>query len=354
LKQIVSELRRRCQGAAAVRMSIRRIRVSSTDFRQLLTASEKERAERLFRAAVTAFCSLIRPSRRDIDQLEELALSLFDMVSADAKRFIAAALSESPYAPQALVLRLANEHVDIAAPILVRSAALSDFDLMTLISRHGAPHARAIAQRAALSPSVRRFADDNLAARKEMPEMPLHVATHRPPTASEEPPTAEETRRKLRAMMRPAGSRARFENRSGKIFDENAGFHHYERLRSTALTGVPVFFQTALADALDIEFGRARSLTETGSYYYLMVALKALGLDEAQAFLLTAAAFPSHFTHPETIRLFLERYRQLHRDAAIEKVGYWKVDSFSVVSARTARERTGDNAAIPDASLKAS
>ena len=81
-----------------------------------------------------------------------------------------------------------------------------------------------------------------------------------------------------------------------------------------------------------------------------------LSPDEAQAFLLTAAAFPSHFTHPETIRLFLERYRQLHRDAAIEKVGYWKVDSFSVVSARTARERTGDNAdtAIPDASLKAS
>jgi uncharacterized protein (DUF2336 family) len=157
-------------------------------------------------------------------------------------------------------------------------------------------------------------------------------------------------------MMRPAGSEARFENRAGKVFDESAGFRHYERLRSTALTGVPAFFQTALADALDIEFDRARSLTETGSYYYLMVALKALGLEEAQAFLLTAAAFPAHFAHPETIRLFLERYGQLHRDAAIEKVGYWKVDSYSVVSARTARRRTSDNAdiAIPaSVSLKA-
>ena len=338
-------------------MSIGRIRVSSTDFRQLLTASEKEKAERLFRAAVTAFCSLVRPSRRDVDQLDELTLSLFDMVSVDAKRFVAAALSESPYAPQALVLRLANEPVDIAAPVLVRSAALSNFDLVTLISRHGPAHARAIAQRSGLPAGIFHFANNSVTARKEMPEMPLHAETRKPAALSEDRPTAEETRRKLRAMMRPAGSLDRFENRSGKVFDESAGFRHYEKLRSTALTGVPAFFQTALADALDIEFERARALTETGSYYYLMVALKALGLDEAQAFLLTAAAFPSHFAHPETIRLFLERYSQLHRDAAIEKVGYWKVDSFSVVSARTARERSGDNAdiAIPTAaSLKAS
>ncbi|MDN5927178.1 MAG: hypothetical protein L0I29_08900 [Hyphomicrobiales bacterium] len=325
-------------------MSIRRIGVSSTDFRQLLTASEKDRAERLFRAAVTAFCSLVRPSRRDIDQLDELALALFDMVPADARRFVAAALSESPHAPQALTLRLANEPVDIAAPLLIRSTALSDFDLATLISRHGAAHARVIARRPSLSASIRRFAENSLVARKKMPETPPTAETRKPAAVGEKQATAEETRRKLQAMMRPAGSQARFENRSGKVFDESAGISHYEKLCSTALTGVPVFFQTALADALDVEFERARALTETGSYYYLLVALKALGLDEGQAFLLTAAAFPSHFAHPETIRLFLERYRQLHRDAAIEKVGYWKVDSFSVVSARTARERIGDNA----------
>jgi uncharacterized protein (DUF2336 family) len=333
--------------------------LSSTDFRQLPTAGESDKAERLFRAAVSAFCSLVRPSRRDMDQLDELALSLFDVVSADAKRFVAAALSESPHAPQALVLRLANEHVDIAAPLLVRSTALSNIDLVTLISRHGALHARAIAGRAGLPAKIRHLADSNFTAKEEMPQMPLPAVTRKRPAASEDRPalTAEEARRKLRTMMRPSGNHPRFENRSGKVFDESAGFRHYEQLRATALTGVPAFFQTALADALDIEFDRARSLTETGSYYYLMVALKALGLEEAQAFLLTAAVFPAHFAHPETIRLFLERYGQLHRDAAIEKVGYWKVDSFSVVSARTARQRSGDNSDIATpapASLKAS
>jgi uncharacterized protein (DUF2336 family) len=334
--------------------------VSSADFRHLPTAGEKEKAERLFRAAVSAFCSLVRPTRREIDQLEELALSLFDLVSADAKRFVAAALSETARPPQALVLRLANEPVDVAAPLLVRSTALSNVDLVTLISRHGAGHARAIAGRAGLPAKIRHMANSHFTAKEEKPQMPLPAEDRGLAIAGNERPahsTAEETRRKLRAMMRPSGGEARFENRSGKVFDESAGFRHYEKLRTTALTGVPAFFQTALADALDVEFDRARSLTETGSYYYLMVALKALGLEESQAFLLTAAVFPSHFAHPETIRLFLERYGQLHRDAAIEKVGYWKVDSFSVVSARTARQRLGDNSdmatSIP-VSLKAS
>ena len=39
------------------------------------------KAERLFRAAVTAFCSLTRPSRREIAQLEDLTLPLYDSVS---------------------------------------------------------------------------------------------------------------------------------------------------------------------------------------------------------------------------------------------------------------------------------
>ena len=55
--------------------------MSSSDFRQITIKSEAQKAERLFRAAVSAFCSLTRPSRREIAQLEDLALPLFDFVS---------------------------------------------------------------------------------------------------------------------------------------------------------------------------------------------------------------------------------------------------------------------------------
>ncbi len=331
------------------------------DFREIASSNEAEKPERLFRAAVSAFCALVRPSKREIAQLEELGLSLFDRVSIDAKRYVAAVLSEAPYAPAALVLRLCNEPIDVAAPLLIRSMALSNIDLVTLISRHGSSHARAIARRSELPRKIRHLAESHFTVAKEEPTpMPQPMPARMMPVESFVPQVTdatEELRSRLREMMRPAGGAVHFENRAGKVFDESAGFRHYERLRSTALTGVPAFFQTALADALNVEFAKARSLTETGSYYYLMVALRALDLDEAQAFLLTAAIFPSHFAHPETIRLFLERYSLLHRDSAIEKIGYWKVDGFSVVPARTARQKSGndiDIAAPFPAALKAS
>ena len=68
--------------------------------------------ERLFRAAVSAFCSLTRPSRRDISQLEDLTLPLFDGVSPESRRYVAAALSECRYPPPNLVKRLCDEPLD--------------------------------------------------------------------------------------------------------------------------------------------------------------------------------------------------------------------------------------------------
>ena len=111
--------------------------MSSSDFRQITIKGETLKAERLFRAAVSAFCSLTRPSRREIAQLEDLTLPLFDFVSVESRRYVAAALSECQYAPATLVRRLADETVDIAAPLLIRSNALSDIDLIALIGRHG-------------------------------------------------------------------------------------------------------------------------------------------------------------------------------------------------------------------------
>jgi uncharacterized protein (DUF2336 family) len=310
--------------------------VSASNFRQIPVRGEKGKADRLLRAAISAFCSLTRPSRREIAQIEDLALPLLAMASAETRRFVAAALSECREPPSNLVLRLADEPVDIAAPLLVRSAALANIDLIALIGRHGLSHALAIAKRPGLAGPVVQLIDSLLASRTK-DTVPMqdaaavavaHIPAESPPAPAREPGrAAEETRQRLRAMMRAARPGAHFENGAGQIFDESAGAKHYEKLRSTALTGVRAFFQTALADALNIEFAKARALTETRSYSYLMVALRALDLDESQAFLLTSAVFPSMFGHPETIRLFLERYTVLHRDQALEQVGYWKIDA---------------------------
>ncbi|OBQ82117.1 DUF2336 domain-containing protein [Mesorhizobium sp. WSM3873] len=304
--------------------------MSSSDFRHIAIRTEAGKAERLFRAAVSAFCSLTRPSRREIAQLEDLTLPLFDEVSVESRRYVAAALSECEYAPAALVRRLAEEPVEIAAPLLTRSNALSDIDLIALIGRHGLPHARAIARRKELNATIAhliRALEKPTLVNTRPPETVTKLAPVKPavsPTEDNRPDAGvseENARRRLRSMMRPAGESA--------AVNPFLGQSTYLKLRETALTGNLAFFQTALADALDIDFATARSITEQSGYAALLAALKALDLSEDRAFLIAVAIYPGEFPHPQAIRLFLDRYRLLHREAALDMVRAWKAETMS-------------------------
>ena len=68
----------------------------------------------------------------------------------------------------------------------------------------------------------------------------------------------------------------------------------------TALTGSPVLFQTALADTLELDFAHAGERPSClRAYARLLTALRALDLDVEQAFLITAATYPSQFPQAE-------------------------------------------------------
>jgi uncharacterized protein (DUF2336 family) len=138
-------------------------------------------------------------------------------------------------------------------------------------------------------------------------------------------------------MMRPSADSL------GTTVNPFVGSETYAKLRETALTGNAAFFQTALADALEIDFQTARSLTANQNYASLLAALRSLDLSEDRAFLITVAVYPTQFPHPQAIRLFLDRYRLLHRDAALDKVRGWKVEALS-----KAIRNTGHTAANGD------
>ncbi|WP_376705063.1 DUF2336 domain-containing protein [Mesorhizobium sp. ISC25] len=306
--------------------------MSASDFRQIAAGAESGKAERLFRAAVSAFCSLTRPSRREIAQLEDLTLPLFDNVSVESRRYVAAALSECEYAPAALVRRLCQERVDIAAPLLIRSRALSDVDLIALIGRHGLPHARAIARRKDLNQTIAdliKVLERPTLVRSQQPEATASAASENAEVVAGEASrqeasdaAAETVRRRLRSMMR-----------AGSFVEPQT----YVKLRETALTGNAAFFQTALADALEVDFSTARTLTVSHNYTPLLAALRALDLSEDKAFLITAAIYPTEFPHPQAIRIFLDRYRLLHRDAALDRLRGWKADTVSKIVRKPGR-----------------
>lgn len=322
--------------------------MSSSDFREIAIRGEDGKAERLFRASVSAFCALTRPTRKNAAQLDDLTLPLYDQVSAEARRYVAAALSECRRAPVGLVRRLATEPVEISAPVLMRSPALTDVDLIGLIARHGIAHARAIASRASLNPAIARLiraleaAWAAQAAVEAAPSLEDEIVL----SPSLEPPVvrpagaAEGARARLRAMM-AVGGEARPPLLDTEVQPGPAG---YGKLRDTALTGVPALFQTALADTADIAYTQARPLSQRALRRSLVLVLRGLGLSVEQAFLVVSAIDPNAHPHAEAIRLFVENYNLTHIEAGRDEIRRLKAESVAALARRQgdAGSNTGD------------
>lgn len=63
-------------------------------------------------------------------------------------------LSAMENVPLRMVLSIANDEIDIAEPVLLRSPVLQDLDLVYILQAQGVTHGRAIAQREGLSASL--------------------------------------------------------------------------------------------------------------------------------------------------------------------------------------------------------
>lgn len=273
------------------------------------------KADRLLRAAITSFCDNARPTRRDAAQLDDLAVPLLGSASNETLRFVAAALSETPQAPPALVRRLSDMPVEISAPLLMRSPALTPIDLLALIARHGVPHARAIA--------LRRGLDERILLLIRSIDVAGEAAI---------PATAEEARQSLRAMMRPAHdpadtaaaaddpdtappARIRWEGDPGI----------YRKLRSTALVGAATLFHTALAGALGIEASEARAISGDRDPARLILAFKALKLSGEEAFLILQCLRPAR--DRRDVANFLTAWEAVSADDAARVAAGWRAPS---------------------------
>jgi uncharacterized protein (DUF2336 family) len=87
-----------------------------------------------------------------------LATDILRRLSKDVEMTIRIALAErmadNPAAPHELLLLLADDHIEVARPILARSQLLSDSDLVHIIEVGSADHHIAVAERAAIGEPV--------------------------------------------------------------------------------------------------------------------------------------------------------------------------------------------------------
>ena len=299
------------------------IRVSSAIFRQLASGGEAHKQERLFNAAISAFAALTRPARREIAQLDDLTLPLFPAISVEARRHAAAVLCECLTPPPNLLRRLCDEPIEISAPLLVRSKALRDVDLISLIAQHGLPHARVIGRRAVLNPAIAALIRAMTAQEGASPGRPVSPRAPQP----EQSGTLEQTvRDKLRSMMRSTARRdgAPVQAPPSSTLPQGPGVGFDLDLRTAALADDDAKFVGALADRLVITTDAARRIVGFATPSELMTALKLLGQGDADAFLITAAHFPAQLADRVAIRLFIERYRAISSHTAQARLQRWR------------------------------
>ncbi len=286
-------------------------------------------------------------------------MPLLPLVTDDSRRLAAASLSHCFPGPHGLVRRLAEEDVSISAPLLVASSVLTDIDLIGLIGRHGLAHAGAIARRRNLNPNIVALiralgvgefgteiattlaieppANGTVAEAEARPRAHVGAGAASEPVAdafdtymAAAPGAAEEAARDaLRAMMQPAGDRtpSRAHAPAARHRDWAQARAATARVVDTGLTGRAALFHTAIADAFDLDFPTAVDIAEDSNTRRLAVALKAVELPRADAYLIAALAFPPCFATTSSIRNFIELYAALDVDASRQEVIGWRNDS---------------------------
>lgn len=95
-----------------------------------------------------------RCSDEQVGVYDSVLLRLVDMVEAEVRRYVAEQMAGLRRGPQQTVRRLADDDIEVAEPILVRSTILSDQDLIEIAEKRGNSHCFAIAQREVLSEGV--------------------------------------------------------------------------------------------------------------------------------------------------------------------------------------------------------
>ncbi|MBX3597039.1 MAG: DUF2336 domain-containing protein [Rhizobiaceae bacterium] len=293
---------------------------SSSDLRPFAHA-ELSRADRLLRAAVSGYCALTRPRKYDAQQLQDLAMPLIGSASRESLRYVAAALSKCETEPPELVRALARMSIDIAAPLLSRSRVLTDPDLIMLIGTHGVGHARAIAKRQNLNPTIAQLLR-LIEMRHPSPAKPEETEPAVPAAKAQPVSTdarMERAREKLLTVMLAASARPKA--------TEHDVQQSYEKLRDAALKGGGTRFVAALSQSLGISRETAWIIASDAVGQKLPMAFRAIGLSEEQAYLLTSALFPQRFPDAEHIAQFLESYRENSLDSASRQLDQWQGNS---------------------------
>lgn len=119
-----------------------------SSFRVLNGDDDHAEREQLFRNMAQLFSFVSdRCDDEQVAQYDEVLCQLAEMVEVQARVHVAKLLAPLERAPGTVVVKLANDDIEVARPLLEFSTVLSDDDLIDIIGRQGEEHRIAIAGR---------------------------------------------------------------------------------------------------------------------------------------------------------------------------------------------------------------
>lgn len=124
-------------------------------FRALRGEADAVERDQLFRNMAQLFSFVSdRCDDAQVSQYDEVLCNLAELVEAEARSQVAAMLAPLSRAPGTVVLKLANDSIEVARPLLEFSSVLSDDDLIEIASGRSEEHRSAIAGRSTVTERV--------------------------------------------------------------------------------------------------------------------------------------------------------------------------------------------------------
>jgi uncharacterized protein (DUF2336 family) len=262
-------------------------------------------------SAAGAFVSLPRPGREDAERLDALAIPLFEKLSVEGKRRIAAVLSECrSIIPEQLVEALILQPLDISASLLISRAEIPDHILEKAMSIGGEPHARIIALKHNISISVKTRIDAFIESIIPMTEVKATQSTKNKSSAQTELEVAQDRLRNM--MMRKTLPDLKHQaSLALTAFKKGDEPNIVAKLINLALQGDADFLSTALADEWSAPFSALRPLVQRNSLHTLSALIKGLGFGATDTFAVVSAFNPSAFASREAIASFYLKFQAI-------------------------------------------
>jgi uncharacterized protein (DUF2336 family) len=126
--------------------------------KQLISLAKEDSAEKrgsLLREITDVFMAAPdRYTSSEMQHFDVIMSKVTESVEAQLRREIAEKLADAPTAPKGLLRQLALDEIHVAEPVLKRSQALSEDDMIRVIRQRGQEHMKALTQRREIPESV--------------------------------------------------------------------------------------------------------------------------------------------------------------------------------------------------------